>query len=121
MFLNFLYFFKIQNEELSSKKKSFAERIFSHSKKENQAPASLPLNYRDLENQLSKERLANKNLREEIQELKSAISNKCTANKVIEDNRKKAMELIVRSPASQKNDLSRQNSVQRMHHNIPHR
>lgn len=58
-------------EELgNNKKKSFAEKLFSHSKKENQPP----VNYnKDLEAQLSRERQKNKILREEIDVLKKRL------------------------------------------------
>lgn len=52
--------------EESNKKKSFAEKLFSHSKKENLPPVIS----KDLEVQLTRERQKNKVLREEIEVLK---------------------------------------------------
>lgn len=108
--------------EENKKKKTFSDKLFGHSKKENQPPLSLVLNYRDLEHQLTKEREVTKNLRQEVIELKSKLypdsSEKTTTVLDIQDHRK-VLAQIVQSP--QRNELYRQNSVQRMHHNIPHR
>lgn len=92
------------------------------------------MNYKELESQLFKQRQNNKQLNEEIYRLKAAtiaLENNKILDKVakIERNKletlspksKAAMEQIVNSPSKQNNDLYRQNSVQRMHHNIPHR
>lgn len=54
-------------EELSSKKKSFAEKLFSHSKKENVPPINV---HKELEVQLTSERQKNRLLRDEIEMLK---------------------------------------------------
>ncbi|KAI4463668.1 myotonic dystrophy s/t kinase-related [Holotrichia oblita] len=112
---------KLQMEE-NKKKKTLSDKLFGPSKKENQPPLSLVLNYRDLEHQLTKERDVTKNLRQEIIELKSKLypdsSEKVNTVLDIKDHRK-VLAQIVQSP--QKNELYRQNSVQRMHHNIPHR
>lgn len=108
--------------------------LFGSSKKENQPPLALPLNYKELETHLLKERQNNKQLHEEIYKLKAAtaiLENNKVADKISKVERHKseilspkskiAMQQIVNSPSKQKNDFYRQNSVQRMHHNIPHR
>lgn len=72
-------------------------------------------NYKDLEQQLQKERRANKSLREEIFKLKFDKQ-----EEPLDDvHAKVAMDSLVRSPSS--GHLKRQNSLKRMHHNIPHR
>lgn len=114
-------------EENSKKKKTLSDKIFGGSKKENQPPISVVLNYKDLELELVKEREVNKHLREEILQMKTCTKLKGvadvvrSASKVAMREQKEVLEQIVQSPASQKNDLYRQNSVQRMHHNIPHK
>lgn len=104
------------------KKKTLTDKLFGHSKKENQPPLSVVLNYKDLEHQLNKERDLTRNLRRDILKLKSQLypdtSEKINTVMNIKDHMK-VLEQIAQSP--QKNDLYRQNSVQRMHHNIPHR
>lgn len=128
----FVYIFQI--DELSNKKRTFTEVLFGNSKKENQPPVPI-LNYKDLEMQLQKERETNKQLNEELCRLKASsmlrashslldkVNTKLQRHKseVISPKSKIALEQIVNSPSKQKNDLYRQNSVQRMHHNIPHR
>lgn len=59
-------------EDYTNKKKSFAERLFSHSKKEN-VPPTQPSNQKDLEVQLNRERQKNKLLRDEIENLKKPL------------------------------------------------
>ncbi|KAJ8956368.1 hypothetical protein NQ318_015106 [Aromia moschata] len=128
-------YLQTKNDELNSKKRTITEVIFGSSKKENQPPVSLPLNYKDLEAQLLKERQANRQLNEEIYKLKAAtcindngnLMEKMNAkverhrSEILSPKSKVAMQQIVNSPSKQKSDLYRQNSVQRMHHNIPHR
>lgn len=107
--------------EEQKKKKTFSDKLFGNSKKENQPPLPLILNYKDLEHQLNKEKEITKNLRQEIITLKSHL-HPGNLDKSVEVNikdHKRVLEQIVQSP--QKNELYRQNSVQRMHHNIPHR
>ncbi|GJQ75197.1 hypothetical protein Trydic_g9799 [Trypoxylus dichotomus] len=112
---------KLQMEE-NKKKKTLSDKLFGHSKKENQPPLSVALNYKDLEHQLTKERETTTSLRQELVKLKSQLypdnSEKTNIILDIKDHRK-VLEQIVQSP--QRNELYRQNSIQRMHHNIPHR
>ncbi|CAG9767567.1 unnamed protein product [Ceutorhynchus assimilis] len=112
-------------EEQSHKKKSFTEVIFGSSKKENQPPISLALNYKDLETELIKEKESNKKLKEEVVKLKAATMSEIYTDKVskmekskvdvLTPNSKAALSQIVVSPTS------RQNSSRRMHYSIPHR
>lgn len=122
-----------QIDEQNNKKRTLTEVLFGSSKKENQHPLALPMNYKELETQLLKERLTSKQLHEEIYKLKAEIAS--TENKVsdkmnkierhkseiLSPKSKIAIQQIVNSPSKQKSDFYRQNSVQRMHHNIPHR
>ncbi|XP_022914503.2 citron Rho-interacting kinase [Onthophagus taurus] len=113
----------LQSKIEEKKKKTLTDKLFGGSKKENHPPPSIVLNYKDLEHQLFKEKETNKNLQEEIIKLKSITLPNLNLNKLdskmnIKDQ-KRLLEQIVQSP--QKNDLYRQNSVQRMQHNIPHR
>ncbi|KAF7283165.1 hypothetical protein GWI33_001228 [Rhynchophorus ferrugineus] len=120
-------------DEPTHKKKRFADVIFG-SKKENQAPISLAMNYKDMESELTKEREHNRKLKEEVFKLKAATMNEFNSNisekmakmgkihaDILSPRTKEALTKIVNSPGSQKGDFSRHNSVQRMHHNIPHR
>ncbi|KAK9874246.1 hypothetical protein WA026_002601 [Henosepilachna vigintioctopunctata] len=119
-------------DERQNRKKTFT--LFGHSKKENLPPISLPMNYKDLELQLQKERATNKTLQEEVYRLRAENSQKINddcSRQIAKVNRhksetvspkmKRAMQKLVQSPCSQSKDLLRKNSVQRMHHNIPHR
>lgn len=109
----------------SKKKKTITDKLFGSSKKEN-VPPSIAMNYRELEAMLMKERESNRNLREEVTRLKAAslpteseITRKITPPN--SPRTKLALEQLVRSPASQKDNFQRNPSIQRMHHNIPHR
>lgn len=124
----FIYRIDLQLDEQSTKKKTFTDILFGHSKKENQPPFVAPLNYKDLETQLFKERQTNKELQEQIFRLKAESSMNILdkvskvdrhRSEIVSPRTKVAMEQIAKSP--QKGDLLRQNSAQRMHHNIPHR
>lgn len=114
-------------EEHNKKKKTLSDKLFGHSKKENQPPLSMVLNYKDLETELLKEKEVIKHLREEINKLKSTTKQKNITDVIRKESKlaikeqRDVLDQIVQSPASQKNDLYRQNSLQRMHHNIPHK
>ncbi|XP_017783793.1 PREDICTED: citron Rho-interacting kinase [Nicrophorus vespilloides] len=113
-------------EDAGKKKKTFSDKLFGISKKENVPPISIALNYKDMELQLKKEKEHTKTLNQEIIKLKSELYAK-SENDILNETVKhvnmqdEMLAQIVQSPSSQKNDLYRQNSVQRMHHNIPHR
>ncbi|XP_066144839.1 citron Rho-interacting kinase-like [Euwallacea fornicatus] len=121
-------------EEQSHKKKTLSEVIFGSSKKENQPPISLALNYRDLELELLKERENNTKLREELFKLK--VPGQCEANsfnlankvagkieksksQIMSPRTIEALEQIT-TPRSNQTQFNR-NGSSRMHHNIPHR
>lgn len=103
-----------QIEEHNTKKPSFAERLFSHSKKENQPPASMAFNYKDLEQLLNKERQANKALREEILKLQLGTNGKigtpCKKYAPKESEVKTAIERLVKNPGAQKSDMQQGNA-----------
>ncbi|CAH1979493.1 unnamed protein product [Acanthoscelides obtectus] len=119
-------------DELSNKKRTITEVLFGSSKKENQPPMALPLHYKDLELELLKEKQLNKQLQEEVYKLKAAtiadevknVADKMKVDRhkseIMSPKSKLVLQQIVNSPSKQK-DMYRQNSVQRMHHNIPHR
>ncbi|CAG9853757.1 unnamed protein product [Phyllotreta striolata] len=111
-------------DEHTNKKKTFTEVLFGSSKKENQPPVSMVMNYKDLESQLSKERQINKNLQEEIFKLKLNLQGKDAVAVKSKVERHKSEILspknkIVTKDSEQK--FYRQSSLNRMHHNIPHR
>ncbi|XP_060533319.1 citron Rho-interacting kinase [Cylas formicarius] len=124
-------FLQSKIDDQSHKKKTLTEVLFGGSKKENQPPPSMAMNYKDLEHQLAKERQTNRQLQEEIYKLKVSEVNLNVADKlckvartkseVLSPKSKDTMNNIVKSPGSQNNVMQRQNSLQRMHHNIPHR
>ncbi|KAJ8927857.1 hypothetical protein NQ314_019638, partial [Rhamnusium bicolor] len=105
-------YLQTKNDELHNKKRTLTEVIFGSSKKENQPPISLAMNYKDLEMQLHKERQANKQLHEEIYRLKAATSISDNSNvleklkvkvdkqksEILSPKTKIAMEQIVNSP-----------------------
>lgn len=101
----------MQIEEHNSKKQSFAERLFSHSKKENQPPILMQFNYKDLEQQLNKERQANKILREEIFKLKLESGQSCKKYVINESARE----------IDKKNTMERLNWKESIQQDVPHR
>ena len=117
----------LQVDENRRKKKTFSNKLFGHSKKENQPPVSMVLNYKDLEERLSQERETSQKLQQEVIKLKSELysATKTEPLKIqnvnISGENKQVLHQLTKSPASQTTDLNRQNSQQRMHHNIPHR
>ncbi|KAK9874244.1 hypothetical protein WA026_002599 [Henosepilachna vigintioctopunctata] len=113
-------------DESQTKKKNFT--LFGQSKKENLPPISLPMNYKDLELQLRKEKATNKTLQEENHRLRADSSQKINddssrqTEKVkrhksdVSRKTKMATHKPVQSSCSQSKDLARNNSVPRMHH-----
>lgn len=79
------------------------------------------MNYKDLENELKKEKQTNNELREELYKLKNYSLPDCLKQNKLFKEDKKILEQIVQSPNTQKNELPRQKSLQRMRHKIPHR
>ncbi|XP_030763845.1 citron Rho-interacting kinase [Sitophilus oryzae] len=73
-------FLQTKLDEQNHKKKSIAEVIFGSSKKENQPPLNLAMNYKDLECQLTKEREQTKKLKEEVFKLKAATLSEIHTN-----------------------------------------
>jgi citron Rho-interacting kinase len=121
-------YLQVKIDEHNNKKKTLTDKLFGHSKKENQQPISLAVNYKDLELELQKQKQINKNLQDEnhklLAELKCKVSPpKLTRHKsdIISPKTKLAMEQLGKAPAPSKSDLFKQSSVRRMYHNIPHR
>ncbi|KAJ8679523.1 hypothetical protein QAD02_015310 [Eretmocerus hayati] len=107
---------KFEEKENGKRKKTICDKIFGSKHKENIPPVNpnaLPIGYRELENQLERERAKVKTLTEELISLKTtrAVSPLPASNPV--------------SPEKKRIDVSgeifaRQGSMQRMRHNIPH-
>ncbi|XP_076644467.1 citron Rho-interacting kinase [Halictus rubicundus] len=97
-------------EECGKKKKTVCDKILGTKQKENIPPSGsgMPVGYRELENQLAKERAKVKTLTDQLLALK-------------------AMQASISAPTSptvsemKTNTLSKRLSPQRMGHNIPHR
>ncbi|XP_043478055.1 citron Rho-interacting kinase-like isoform X2 [Leptopilina heterotoma] len=106
-------YLQLKLEECSKKKKGVCDKIFG-SKKENVPPmavgSAMPVGYRELENQLDKERAKVKALTEQMLTTKTA---------------QLSSPVLSASPEKKSTDvtdlMTRHLSLQRMKHNIPHR
>lgn len=111
-------YLQLKLEETSKSKKRFCDKIFRSKQKENIPPvnpSALPVGYRELEKSLEQERAKVKTLTEQLHALKasratspSPISNPASPEK--QQNMDITNEL-----------MTRQTSMQRVRHNIPHR
>lgn len=82
------------------------------------------MNYKDLENELKKEKQVNNNLKEQLCKLKTESCPGYYLEKEIKihkEKEKKILEQIIQSPNIQKHEMTRKQSLQRMRHKIPHR
>ncbi|KAL1489368.1 hypothetical protein ABEB36_014280 [Hypothenemus hampei] len=104
-------------EEQNNKKKSITQVIFGSSKKENQPPISLALNYKDMESELIKEREINRKLKEEVFKLKATTLVDIN-NDIME--KMKIMEKSESGILTQQAKVPCKNSYSQRH-NIPHR
>ncbi|KAJ8679084.1 hypothetical protein QAD02_014871 [Eretmocerus hayati] len=107
---------KFEEKDNGKRKKTICDKIFGSKQKENIPPVNpnaLPLGYRELENQLERERAKVKTLTEQLISLKTtrAMSPLPGSNPVSPE--KKAVDVSGEVSA-------RQGSMQRMRHNIPH-
>ncbi|KAF5279138.1 hypothetical protein FQA39_LY18316 [Lamprigera yunnana] len=122
-------FLQSKIEDCKKKKKTLSDKLFGLSKKENVPPTLVAVNYKDLENMLLQERDINKSLQQEIVKLKSEFRGKSknmlnksdSTGLSFSPHTKIAVEKLTETPNTEKNELYRQNSKQRMYHNIPHR
>ncbi|XP_036141937.1 citron Rho-interacting kinase isoform X2 [Monomorium pharaonis] len=107
-------------EESRKKKKSMCDKILGVKQKENMPPVGMgmPVGYRELENQLAKERAKVKTLTDQLLILKAkTASASAPASPTTPEREGKKMKNITETSSS----LLRQLSPQRIGHNIPHR
>lgn len=115
-------YLQLKLEECSKKKKTMCDKILGMKQKENMPPVStsMPVGYRELENQLAKERAKVKTLTDQLLIQKSrtasASASAPTSPTTPEREGKK-----VKSVTETSSSLLRQLSPQRIGHNIPHR
>ncbi|XP_034946085.1 citron Rho-interacting kinase-like [Chelonus insularis] len=114
-------YLQLKLEESSKKKKTVCEKIFKSKQKENIPPTGMgmPVGYRELENQLARERAKVKALTEQLLAYKTAAATSAPVSPTLRSPEFK-------KSAQQSNDqsedtLARQMSLQRIRHNIPHR
>ncbi|GLH00471.1 Serine/threonine-protein kinase Genghis Khan [Gryllus bimaculatus] len=116
--------------EHSKKKKTLTDKLFGR-QKENLAPKlTASVTNRDLQSQLAQERGKVKLLSEQLVNAKAQLQKKSFACESSTDkvsvpsspNTRRVLSQIVQSPGTQqRRNFERQPSLQRMHHNIPHR
>ncbi|KAL6257978.1 hypothetical protein P5V15_011574 [Pogonomyrmex californicus] len=113
-------YLQLKLEECSKKKKTVCDKILGMKQKDNisSVGTGMPVGYRELENQLAKERAKVKTLTDQllIQKAKTACASAPTSPTTPERDGKK-----VKSVMETSNSLLRQLSPQRIGHNIPHR
>lgn len=109
---------QLQLEEFNKKKKTVCEKILGTKQKENVPPVGtgMLVGYRELENQLAKERAKVKMLTDQLLVLKSMTASAPTSP-MSPDNKKIMKSVTTESSSS----LIRELSPQRIGHNIPHR
>lgn len=110
-------------EEAAKRKKTVCDKIFGTGKqKENVPPTGtgMPVGYRELENQLASERAKVKALTEQLLAMKADQASNPITPSPLSPESKKALG-IPPEIGQEALALTRQASVQRMRHNIPHR
>ncbi|XP_068087036.1 citron rho-interacting kinase [Anabrus simplex] len=111
--------------EHTKKKKTFTDKLFGSRQKENIAPG--PTGTRELEVLLARERnkvklLTDQLNRAQLMSVKEEKSDNSLVTAPVTPNSRNVISQIVQSPESQRSGtFERQPSLQRMHHNIPHR
>ncbi|XP_020298201.1 citron Rho-interacting kinase-like [Pseudomyrmex gracilis] len=112
-------YLQLKLEECSKKKKTVCDKILGTKQKENIPPvgAAMPVGYRELENQLAKERAKVKTLTDQLLiEKAKIISASAPTSPTLERESKKMKDMTEIS-----NSLIRQLSPQKIGHNIPHK
>lgn len=115
-------YLQLKLEECSKKKKTVCDKILGTKQKENVPPmgTGMPVGYRELENQLARERAKVKTLTDQLLVLKamtaSAITPASAPASPMTPNGKRT-----KNTAESTGSLIRQLSPQRIGHNIPHR
>lgn len=111
----------IKLEEAAKRKKTVCDKIFGTKQKENVPPTGkgMPVGYRELENQLDSERAKVKALTEQLLAIKAAQASTPVSPSPLSPESKKALGYA--KDGTDGISMTRQGSVQRMRHNIPHR
>lgn len=112
-------YLQLKLEECSKKKKTVCDKILGTKQKENVPPVGvgMPVGYRELENQLAKERAKVKTLTDQLLALKAmTASASAPTSPMTPDSRK-----VAKSVTEASGSLIRRLSPQRIGHNIPHR
>lgn len=115
-------YLQLKLEECSKKKKSVCDKIFRTKQKENimTTATGMPVGYRELENQLTRERAKVKTLTEQLLVLKAAAVSSAPMSPV-SSNPASPEPKKFQYPDQADDILTRQASLQRIRHNIPHR
>ncbi|XP_015515772.2 citron rho-interacting kinase [Neodiprion lecontei] len=113
-------YLQLKLEESNKKKKTVCDKIFGSQQKENMPPSGtgMPVGYRELENQLTKERAKVKTLTDQLLALRAAQASAPLPASPPSPETKKVLQQLAESPGD---TLARKPSLQRMRHNIPHR
>lgn len=106
-------------EECSKKKKTVCDKILGTKQKENVPPSGtgMPVGYRELENQLAKERAKVKTLTDQLLALRAMHASTSAPTSPTAHSNKNTNYISEQSVSS----LSKRLSPQRIGHNIPHR
>ncbi|KAG8039843.1 hypothetical protein G9C98_000572 [Cotesia typhae] len=114
-------YLQLKLEECSKKKKTVCDKIFKSKQKENIVPigTGMPVGYRELENQLTRERAKVKALTEQLLAYKAAAASSAPVSP--SSGSPEPRKHTPQSNTEEENNLSRQMSNQRIRHNIPHR
>lgn len=112
-------YLQLKLEECSKKKKTVCDKILGTKQKENIPPvgAAMPVGYRELENQLAKERAKVKTLTDQLLIEKAKIISASAPTSPTSERESKKMKNTTEISSS----LIRQLSPQKIGHNIPHR
>ncbi|XP_014237931.1 citron Rho-interacting kinase-like isoform X1 [Trichogramma pretiosum] len=115
-------YLQLKLEEAAKKKKGVCDKIFGK-QKENVPPlnpSALPIGYRELENQLESERAKVKTLTEQLLSIKATRATTPIHSNPVSPVKPQHTSQTTNN-AEQNNSVTRQHSMQRIRHNIPHR
>lgn len=112
-------YLQLKLEQCSKKKKGVCDKIFGLKQKENICPVgtAMPVGYRELENQLEKERAKVKALTEQILTVKTTKCSPISTSPPTSPPQKHSSAFV----GDAGDYMTRHLSLQRMKHNIPHR
>ncbi|XP_012254353.2 citron Rho-interacting kinase [Athalia rosae] len=113
-------YLQLKLEETNKKKKTVCDKIFGTKQKENLPPsgAGMPVGYRELENQLARERAKVKALTDQLLTLRAAQASTPNSASPPSPKMKKNPKQLAESPC---NTLARKTSLQKMWGNTPHK